>query len=143
MKRVSTRRSRGQALIEFSLLLPIIIVLVGGLTDMGLFIYVSIGTQNAVREGARIASTIPGLGPNDSTVQAEVISRIPQIEQFPFSQLTVTNTEPNDPTSCEDNVTVTVTGTYNFAFLRYIGFTDTTMVRSTTMRYEMDRPLCT
>ncbi|MGH7774781.1 MAG: TadE/TadG family type IV pilus assembly protein [Candidatus Binatia bacterium] len=142
MKRVSKRNSRGQALVEFTLLLPFIIILVGGLTDLGLAFYVSISTQNAVREGARIASATANLGANSTTIRTEVEGRIPDIGQFPRSQVTVTNTNPSGDLTCASVVTVTATGTYSFAFLRYIGFTDMTISRSTTMRYEIDRPLC-
>jgi Flp pilus assembly protein TadG len=119
------------------------IILVGGLTDLALAFYAAISTQNAVREGARIASTTPNLAANDATIQAAVISRIPDISQFPNSQLTVSNTDPSGDLSCATVVTITATGTYSFAFLRYIGFITTPISRSATMRYEMDRPLCT
>ena len=142
MKRVSKRKSRGQALVEFTLLLPFIIILVGGLTDLGLAFYVSISTQNAVREGARIASATPNLGANNSTIRTEVLSRIPDITQSPSSLVTVTNTDPSGDLTCASVVTVSATGTYSFAFLRYIGFTDMAISRSTTMRYEINRPLC-
>lgn len=144
MKRFAKRRSRGQAIIEFTLLLPVIIIIVGGLTDLGLALYVSIGVQNAVREGARIAATIPnppGVGENDLTVKQAVKDRIPSAGQFVLSSDSPSNTAAPTDGTCQENVTVAATGTYNYMFLQYIGFTNMTISRSSTMRYE-GNPLC-
>jgi Flp pilus assembly protein TadG len=140
MKKFAKRRSRGQAIIEFTLLLPVIIIIVGGLTDFGLAFYVSVGVQNAVREGARIAATLSPLAADDPTVKQAVEDRIPPAGQFTLKSGYPTNTAPSAAT-CEGNVTVTAEGTYNYMFLRYIGFTDMAISRSTTMRYEPN-PLC-
>lgn len=138
------RRSNGQAIIEFTLLLPIILIIVGGLTDLALALYVSIGTQNAVREGARVAASTPGLDADDNNIRTVVVSNIPDVAQFPANQLTVSNTVPTGTTStCDGNVTVSATGNYSFMVLKYIGFTNMTISRSATMRYETGRPLCT
>lgn len=136
-------KSAGQAIVEFTLLLPIILIIVGGLTDLGVALYVSIGLQNAVREGARIAATKAGLGADDSEVAREVISRIPARGLFTITTDNVKNTEPPpEPRPCDANVTVTATGTYQYMFLSYIGFTTAQMSRSATMRYEPGTPLC-
>ena len=139
VEKSSRNHSRGQNIVEFTLLLPFIITLVGGLTDLGLAFYASIGTQNAVREGARIAAATPNLAANNTLVQGEVLGRIPDIGQFPSSQIIVTNTDPSGDITCAAVVTVTATGTYSFAFLRYIGFTDMAISRSTTMRRSEER----
>jgi Flp pilus assembly protein TadG len=143
MQAYTRRKSPGQAIVEFTLLLPIIVLIVGGLTDLGVALYVSIGLQNAVREGARIAATKTGLGENDSEVAREVIRRIPARGLFTITTDDITNTEPPPtPRPCDSNVTVTATGTYSYMFLQYIGFTTTEMSRSATMRYEPGTPLC-
>jgi len=140
MKRLAKKRSHGQAIIEFTLLLPLIIIIVGGLTDLGLAFYISVGVENAVREGARVAVTVSPLLADDPTVKQVVKDRIPPAGQFALKSGYPTNTLPSS-TTCEGNVTVTAEGTYNSMFLQYIGFTNMTISRSTTMRYE-GNPLC-
>ena len=130
--------AKGQSIIEFCLALPLLIILVGGLTDFGLAFFVSIGLQNAVREGARIAATTKNLAASDTTVRDAVLAEIPAIGSF--TSLSVSNTVPSSA-NCTAEVTVAATGNYNFSFLTYIGFTSISLSRSTTMRYQ-DRPLC-
>jgi Flp pilus assembly protein TadG len=117
-------------------MLPVILIILAGLTDLGLAFFMGMRTQNAVREGARIASTITGLGANDSTIQNAVVNRILPVGGV--YTITTGNVTNNAPTSadCTATITVTATGVYNYMFLRYIGFTNTQITRSTTMRYE-------
>src|SRR5947208_915331 len=48
-------RSRGQALVEFSLVLPIFLVMLMGIIDVGRAIWAQNSLASAAREGARIA----------------------------------------------------------------------------------------
>lgn len=50
------KRSRGQSLVELSLILPVLMILVFGILDFGLGLRSYISLSNAVREGARYAS---------------------------------------------------------------------------------------
>ena len=45
----------GQAMVEMALVLPILVVLVGGILDFGWLFYNKIALNNAAREGARYA----------------------------------------------------------------------------------------
>jgi Flp pilus assembly protein TadG len=49
-------RSRGQALVEFALVLPIFLVLLFGMIDIGRVVWANDDLANAAREGARWAS---------------------------------------------------------------------------------------
>lgn len=49
------RRERGQALTEFALVLPILLIVVVGLFDLGWGIFAWSTVNNAAREGARLA----------------------------------------------------------------------------------------
>jgi Flp pilus assembly protein TadG len=51
------RRTRGQALVEFALVLPIFMLLVTGMLDFGFALYSRMTVINAAREGARAAVT--------------------------------------------------------------------------------------
>lgn len=46
----------GQAMVEFALALPILLILVGGIIDFGWLYYNKIALNNAAREGARYAA---------------------------------------------------------------------------------------
>jgi Flp pilus assembly protein TadG len=50
------RRSTGQALVEFALAIPIFILLVFGLIDIGRLVYVNNAVSQGAREGARYGS---------------------------------------------------------------------------------------
>ena len=50
------RASRGQALVEFALILPIFLILLFGIIDFGRYVYTANSLNNAAREGARIGS---------------------------------------------------------------------------------------
>lgn len=50
------RRSMGQALVEFALAIPIFLILVFGLIDVGRLVYVNNAISQGAREGARYGS---------------------------------------------------------------------------------------
>ena len=62
-------RSRGQALVEFAIILPLFFLLVAGTIDLGLAIYSDLTVANAAREGARLGVVDPG---NTAAVEARV-----------------------------------------------------------------------
>jgi hypothetical protein len=49
------RRSEGQSLVEFALVLPLFLLLVMGIADLGLAVFSYNSITNAAREGARLA----------------------------------------------------------------------------------------
>jgi Flp pilus assembly protein TadG len=71
----SRRRSRGQALVEFALIVPIFMVIAFGTIDFGLAFDASIGISNAAREGARAGVTTPTLAAISARVR-EVAGRL-------------------------------------------------------------------
>ncbi|MEI7743433.1 MAG: TadE family protein [Chloroflexota bacterium] len=50
-------RARGQALVEFTLVVPIFILLLAGMIDFGFGLYSYMSVQAAAREGARLGTT--------------------------------------------------------------------------------------
>lgn len=50
-----TRKVRGQSLVEFALVLPLFLLLVFGIMDLGLAVFSYNSITNAAREGARLA----------------------------------------------------------------------------------------
>ena len=63
-------RSRGQALVEFALVLPLFLLLLAGMVDFGLGLNASITVTNAAREGARLGTTKPIASAIDARARA-------------------------------------------------------------------------
>ena len=51
----TTKRPRGQALVEFALILPIFLIVLLAVFDVGRLVFIYNGITNAAREGARLA----------------------------------------------------------------------------------------
>ncbi len=62
-------RGRGQALVEFAIILPVFFLVVAGMFDFGLGIYSDLTLVNAAREGARLGVIDPG---NTSAIETRV-----------------------------------------------------------------------
>lgn len=62
-------RGRGQALVEFAIILPVFFLVVAGMFDFGLGIYSDLTLVNAAREGARLGVIDPG---NTTAIEARV-----------------------------------------------------------------------
>ena len=62
------RRKRGQALVEFALVVPLFLLLLAGMIDFGLGLNASIAVSNAAREGARLGAV--------SAVSSDIIDRV-------------------------------------------------------------------
>jgi len=71
MKRFLARtRARGVAAIEFALVAMLFCILLFGMIDYGWYFFVDLVSTNAVREGARAATTIAGPCPNTAALSA-------------------------------------------------------------------------
>jgi Flp pilus assembly protein TadG len=68
---ISRRGERGAAAVEFALVLPILLMLIGGTIDFGRLYYQQIQLSNAARDGVRLASM--GSTYSTSAVQAQVV----------------------------------------------------------------------
>ena len=156
----SLTRSSGQAVVELTLVFLLLLVIGWIPADFGLGFYTGQLAQNASREGARIAASDPTLGSGtfpgvtwtttctmpscSGNVLSETAARISSA-LLPDAAITVT-LDPDSvagvTSKCDRNVTVTVSGTYNYFFyqlLRMMGNTtpdSVNIVRSTSMRWE-------
>ena len=52
----------GQALVEFALILPVFLLLLFGLIDVGRYVYMNTVLSQAAREGARLGAAEAGTG---------------------------------------------------------------------------------
>ncbi|HWP22748.1 MAG TPA: TadE/TadG family type IV pilus assembly protein [Candidatus Binatia bacterium] len=143
---------KGQALVEFTLVFMLLLVVAWIPADFGLAMYTGQLAQNASREGARIAAADPGvaaqvgscslptcysLDPN--SVLYRTATRISSA-LLPGAQVELTL---DGGTGCNRQVTVRVSGTYNYffyGFLRWFGvggnLNTVNIVRQSRMRWE-------
>ena len=63
-----SKREQGQALVEFAMVLPILVLLVVGMMQFGLLFHEYLLVNHAAREGARVAT----LGGSDAEIVAAV-----------------------------------------------------------------------
>ena len=156
----SLTRSSGQAVVEFTLGFLLFLVIAWIPADFGLAFYTSQLAQNAAREGARIAAADPKLGSGtlpgvtwttsctvpscSGNILSETAGRISSA-LLPGATLAVTldaDSVPPATPKCDRNVTVTVSGNYNYFFYQLLAamghaVPDTSnIVRSTSMRWE-------
>jgi len=136
MKSIQMKRKiqgeRGQSIMELALILPILLMLVLGISEFGRAWMTMNLMTGAVREGARLASVTPNIEYNREFIETYVEG---YLEQYSIeSRVSVT------PDHFGQNMW-RVTATVDFSFLpapfvrRVIG-TDITMVRTATCFYE-------
>ena len=159
------RTHRGQAIVEFALILPFLLVIVGGIVDWGLAFFVGQVIENASREGARVGAVIPpnaGAPPADagpvtfpgcetdaSPMIAAACARLFNMGLFDQFSVQATFDENGGPPN--QKVTVTVSGTYDWFILQIVGSalpliggndlgSGIDISRSTSMRWEWQPP---
>jgi len=147
----SLTRSSGQALVEFTLMFLLFLVVAWIPADFGLAFYTGQLAQNASREGARIAAADKTLLSGTTScvmpsctgnIFAETAARISSA-LLPGATITLSLDPDVGAANCNRMVTVTVSGTYNVFFyqlLRWFGVSatpnNTVINRQTRMRWE-------
>lgn len=149
IKHFSKLNNSGQAVVEFTLVFVLLLVLTWIPADFGLAFYTGQLAQNASREGARIAAADPNLLSQQGTctlpcsgatnILAETAKRVSSA-LLPGATITV-DYDATGPV-CNRQVTVQVAGTYNFFFYQLLNLLGapvtpaTPIVRTTPMRWE-------
>lgn len=72
MSRRTVARQRSQAMVEFALVAPILVLLFFGTIDFGRLVYVYVTLNQAVNEGARVAIRASAQLPTNADVQSAV-----------------------------------------------------------------------
>lgn len=97
-------RERGAAAIEFALILPLLLLVLAGIIDMGRLFYAQVVTSNAAREGARMSA----IGYTDGEVRSRIQSW--ELGQSLFSpsapQVTIQNLCATSPADVDTTVTI-------------------------------------
>lgn len=143
--------SNGQAVVEFTLVFLVLLVVIWIPADFGLAFMTGQLASNAAREGARIGSASRPFNPSD--VATETCRRLPSAllgdpgssgtSCSPFSNAKVTVALDPDTGTCNRMVTVTVSGNYKFSFYQLLhlmgiaGDLNSQLIsRQTSMRWE-------
>jgi Flp pilus assembly protein TadG len=108
------RRSRGQALVEFALVLPVFILLLAGMIDFGFAFYSYMTVINGARVGARAAIINPA--DTNGTIEAAVNAEAVALNPAPSTLITCTKagvTEACTAATSGDTIAVKVSYTYN------------------------------
>ena len=137
---------KGQSIVEIALMTPLILVALYVPVDFGIAIFTGHITQNAVRDGVRIASTTDAMTNAKATnLAAQVYDNLPErlVTGSPATKrATVNYYGTGGPTTCAKFVEVQAQGTYEFFFYRLIGLLGFTppdpvaISRTTRMPYE-------
>lgn len=99
------KNEKGQALVEFAIILPILLLLVMGILEFGMMLNSYLTIQNLTREGARLGI----VGGTDLEIHNLIIQISPNLTPADLI-VTVTPIE----TSRHSGDTLTVTVTYNY-----------------------------
>ena len=102
MKNQFHRKAKGQSLVEFALVIPILLLVIFGLFDLGYAVFIKNMISNAAREGARTGIIFTK---TDADISARVNAAAPGLNLTP----TIT---PPYPRQFNEPITVTVTYTY-------------------------------
>ena len=133
-------KTRGQTLVEVTLIIPFLIVLVGAAVDWGMVFFVSHVVQNAVRSGARLAVT-QATPVSGTTVKNEVRRVMPDTPLFSGFRNTAT-ISVTCVAGAPPFLKVQTTGVFSFYFMRIMGLDTITLTRDATMKYERNLSAC-
>ena len=75
MTLVSGKKPKGQSLVEFAIMLPILLLLILGVFDLGRVIYYYSAIANAAREGARFGVVLEPGSASEASVEGFTLSR--------------------------------------------------------------------
>ena len=141
----SSLNRKGQSIVEITLVTPLILVALYVPVDFGITIFTGHLTQNAVRDGARIASTTDLMTNVKATnLATQVYDNLPQrlVTGSPAIKRATVNYYANGAPTCAKFVEVQAQGTYVFFLYRLIGLLGFTppdpiaISRTTRMHYE-------
>jgi len=124
---------KGQGLIEFALLLPILVLIIFGVLELGRAFFAFIAISNAAREGARVFTFRPDVttvGDIQAAVNAE-IGTSPLVTQANIASIQIACGSLYDqvPPNCPKWEPIRVTVTYNHDLIFRLFFPETLTLR--------------
>jgi Flp pilus assembly protein TadG len=126
-----TRRSRGQAMVEFTLILPLLLLLILGIYQFGQTYADYIQVTNAARDGGRKAL----VSRSDASGVADVVTTATNATWWLDKNQIAVSVSPGQPWTTGQTVTVTVTYPYSINLLGFV-VASGTLKSTTTVRME-------
>lgn len=74
---MNTGKNLGQSIVEFAIVIPLFLLIVLFILDMGRVVFIYSGMTNAVREGARLGSV--------NCNSSAIYDRVTEMSEFPFA----------------------------------------------------------
>ena len=99
------RKEKGQSLVEFAVILPVLLIIVFGIIDFGWLFYNQAALNNSCREGARFAVVNTGKTDRLTLIQTKVLAVSPASIK---TGMTITTTYSNTSNMLLGDVTVTL-----------------------------------
>ena len=125
------RRSRGQAMVEFTLILPLLLLLILGIYQFGQTYSDYIQVTNAARDGGRKAL----VSRSDASGVSDVITTAKNATWWLDKNQMAVSVSPGQPWTTGQSVTVTVTYPYSINLLGFV-VASGTLKSTTTVRME-------
>lgn len=120
--RPDQRRERGQAIVEFALMMALFLVFMLALIDLGRAYFAMVAVQNAAGEGALYGMSNPQcvVNPGSCSPPNNVLSRVRSESDSRLIDPAKLNLDPLpacDPADCAPGAMLTVTVSYDFELL--------------------------
>jgi Flp pilus assembly protein TadG len=130
-RRRRDRRTRGQSMVEFTLILPVLMLMIFGIYQFGQTYSDYIQVTNAARTGGRKAL----VSRSDTNGVADTITAAQNATWWLNKSNMVVSVSPAQPWTTGEEVTVTVTYPYAISLLGFVAGSGT-LKSSTTVRIE-------
>jgi Flp pilus assembly protein TadG len=117
MRSQRSRRERGAAAVEMALVLPVLVLLLGGIIDLGRAFMTQTILTNAAREGTRFAMISTNLATDKTSIETrakDAAGLDPTAKATASANLSTSGCGANGFTG---TLTVTVSSTFNWLFL--------------------------
>ncbi len=117
------RSSRGQSLVEFAVILPVFILVVGGTVDLGRLFFAYVSTESAAKEGAMYGATSPqcdrprGACPDPNNVRWHVMNELTNVRDVSERVECLRGVAVVPVVQCQEGDTYRVTVTHTFGLL--------------------------
>jgi Flp pilus assembly protein TadG len=130
------RAQSGSQLVEFALLLPIMLLIIAGIADLGIMLRANSVTANAAREGARIAVVTGGAENDYALARARVAEALAEGDLTGAAVVTIVpGSVTIAPNTLAAGVRVTIAYVHTTLFLpTIVGFINGTFAQTITIQ---------
>ncbi|MDQ3880187.1 MAG: pilus assembly protein [Chloroflexota bacterium] len=117
------RRTRGQSLVEFAIILPVFLLVVGAAIDLGRLFFAYVSTENAAKEGAMYGATNPRCDRvragcvDPGTVTWHIQQELDRVPSATHTAECLRGGAPVSMADCDEGDSYRVTVSHSFALL--------------------------